>query len=300
MLPSNSCISPAILFCDDASHAAQRQLVYAEEVVSIFEPPATSTTSTPSSITISEVFFNSIIGRTDGKPLPIFLLYMKLQLDGVRDYLASLQVETFEWWERSSFEGNQQAHDRLADIAQYLALSCESLTAFPLRHGLEHGLCHPILMGIQRVQRAVKDAQLHKKDTLAAFSAVLSAKDAETSIKAANNVTSLTKLAFVFVPLTFMTSIFGANIAEFDSGNVPASTFAALLVSTAVLSILIGWVLTWERKGPIIRRLQYQVEWLFEFAKRDPLLAFQLGVFAILRGGCYKTFFTAQDPRRHE
>ena len=46
-------------------------------------------------------------------------------------------------------------------------------------------------------------------------------QDSHKSVEYAESLGTLTTLAFLFVPLSFITSIFGMNLVEFGSGNVP-------------------------------------------------------------------------------
>ncbi|KAF3206368.1 hypothetical protein TWF192_003662 [Orbilia oligospora] len=78
-----------------------------------------------------------------------------------------------------------------------------------------------IAMGdVQRVQEEVIELREILKETSALVSAQESIYEARRSVAQAESVNQLTRLAFIFIPLTFATSVFGMNIGEWQD-NVP-------------------------------------------------------------------------------
>lgn len=66
-----------------------------------------------------------------------------------------------------------------------------------------------------------------------------SINEAQKVIVQAERITKLTKLAFVFVPLSFTSSFFGMNFSQFTSGNnLGVWIWFAISVPTLLLSIL--------------------------------------------------------------
>jgi Mg2+ and Co2+ transporter CorA len=59
------------------------------------------------------------------------------------------------------------------------------------------------------------------RDRVTHRAAVLSLEESRKSIQMADSLKTLIQLAFIFVPLTFGTSVFGANLRLFGSRNVP-------------------------------------------------------------------------------
>jgi hypothetical protein len=68
---------------------------------------------------------------------------------------------------------------------------------------------------------------------------LLSIQESKRSIEEAHAITRLTQLAFVFLPLTFVTGVFGMNIKPFKDG-ADTWKFAITLVSVAVPAFLFG------------------------------------------------------------
>lgn len=60
-------------------------------------------------------------------------------------------------------------------------------------------------------------------------------KEARKSTETASSVARLTQLAFFFIPLSFVTSVFGMNIKQFNNGNVSLSAFFA---TAAIMTFL--------------------------------------------------------------
>lgn len=67
----------------------------------------------------------------------------------------------------------------------------------------------------------------------------ISVKEAEINAKTSERAQLLTTLAFVYVPLSFVTGIFGMNINEINGSKVPAWIPAVTLGATLSLTFLI-------------------------------------------------------------
>lgn len=75
-----------------------------------------------------------------------------------------------------------------------------------------------------------------------------SIKEAQRAIVQAERVTKLTKLAFVFVPLSFTCSFFGMNFSQFSAGSdLSLWVWAALSAPVLLLSMtFMKWDVAWE------------------------------------------------------
>jgi len=106
------------------------------------------------------------------------------------------------------------------------------------------------------------------------------------SLEQSRSIGHLTTLAFIFIPLSFMTSFFGMNIAEFGTGDIH---FRIFVVST--IAVLITITVVWSFSGWIGRRittvssnfygLRIRLETLRTLAVISPTAAFWLACFAI-------------------
>ncbi|KAI4195183.1 MAG: hypothetical protein LQ350_007357 [Teloschistes chrysophthalmus] len=82
------------------------------------------------------------------------------------------------------------------------------------------------------------------RDTLQVNSGIKSLEESRVSIEEGKRIKLLTTLAFIFIPTSLASSIFGMNVQEINSTGKPIWTFiltAILLTSAAVVT----WFVTW-------------------------------------------------------
>ena len=79
------------------------------------------------------------------------------------------------------------------------------------------------------------------KDHMSRYVSIMALRESKKSIQQADSVRRITQLAFIFVPLTFVTSVFGMNLAEFGTGSIKAWIFVvvAIAISLTVFAMLI-------------------------------------------------------------
>ena len=102
---------------------------------------------------------------------------------------------------------------------------------------------------------------LHKERITQAYSSLTSKvqiSDSHRSIAEAETVTRLTELAFLFIPLSFTTSIFGMQIID---GSTPASTYVAVAVALTSAAYLLRFFIyrTAQRRVEAIRVIRNRV-----------------------------------------
>ncbi|KAK6343301.1 hypothetical protein TWF730_010894 [Orbilia blumenaviensis] len=85
---------------------------------------------------------------------------------------------------------------------------------------IAHNAISSAMLDTRRVQDVVMELREVLKETSALVSAQESIFEARRSVAQAESVNQLTRLAFIFIPLTFATSVFGMNINEWQD-NVP-------------------------------------------------------------------------------
>lgn len=78
-----------------------------------------------------------------------------------------------------------------------------------------------------------------------------SLRDSHDSVKYADSVGIITVLAFIYIPLSFITSFFGMNLEIFGSGNVDLWLFFVTIVILSIITLAIwlvsGWISRWFR-----------------------------------------------------
>ncbi|EXK78324.1 hypothetical protein FOQG_16981 [Fusarium oxysporum f. sp. raphani 54005] len=106
------------------------------------------------------------------------------------------------------------------------------------------------------------------------------------SLEQSRSIGRLTTLAFIFIPLSFMTSFFGMNVAEFGTGDIHLSLFVvstvAVLAIITFVWLLSGWIehyLTTVSSNFYGLRLRLPV--LRKLASISPMATFWLVCFAI-------------------
>ncbi|KAH7146661.1 hypothetical protein B0J13DRAFT_553176 [Dactylonectria estremocensis] len=119
------------------------------------------------------------------------------------------------------------------------------------------------------------------KDRLGRRAAILALEESRKSIRIADSLSTLTKFAFVFIPLNFGTSIFGANVREFGTGVVPAWAFAVTVACICLATISLSWM--WSKQKGIQWNLVFKyVVWpILLFSLRSPIMASILGLYAL-------------------
>jgi hypothetical protein len=109
---------------------------------------------------------------------------------------------------------------------------------------------------------------------------------ATESVKQSRSIGHLTILACVFIPLSFMTSLFGMNVAEFGTGDIHLSLVAVstivVLATITIIWLLSAWIrpyLTAVSSNFYGLRLRQQL--LRKLASISPTAAFWLACFAL-------------------
>lgn len=111
-------------------------------------------------------------------------------------------------------------------------------------------------------------------------------QDSHKSIEYADSVGRLTSLAFFFIPLSFITSIFCMNLSEFGTGEVRfwvvVATAAGLLLFVLSVWFVSGWV------SPYLRKIQASLDCFWTnyqhwklLAQKTPRGGLWLGIFAL-------------------
>ncbi|KAK3327095.1 hypothetical protein B0T19DRAFT_399999 [Cercophora scortea] len=123
-------------------------------------------------------------------------------------------------------------------------------------------------------------------DQLGRRAAILSLQESRKSIQMADSLKTLTQLAFVFTPLNFAMSIFGANIVEFGSGTAPAWALAVTAVVIG-LTTMLTW-LVWSKIKGTLKAHASHIRAIFKLAQRSPALGLLLLVVLFTSYGAIK------------
>lgn len=117
--------------------------------------------------------------------------------------------------------------------------------------------------------KVLEEIKTHKERITEAYTSLTSKvqiSDSHRSIAEAETVTRLTELAFLFIPLSFATSIFGMQIID---ASTPASTYVAVAVTLTSAAYLLRFFVhrTTELRSDVIRNLRNKI---IAYAKLRP------------------------------
>jgi hypothetical protein len=91
------------------------------------------------------------------------------------------------------------------------------------------------------LQRFLMDSFQLLISSLSVIETVSSAEVAKVSLQQAARATKLTQLAFIYVPLSFVTSVFGMNIKEINDSPLPVWVcFVTLVIVGAATTLIFG------------------------------------------------------------
>jgi hypothetical protein len=129
-------------------------------------------------------------------------------------------------------------------------------------------LLHDYEYALEYAENILRDCS----EGITVFAHVASIHESEKAIQESRDVTRLTRLATVFVPLSFMTSVFGMNTPEFGEENGPALwvwVLASALLGLATLVILQRKEVTEFFRGAVWQPIKWTYqEWRHQWYKR--------------------------------
>ncbi|KAH8650591.1 hypothetical protein BGZ60DRAFT_193086 [Tricladium varicosporioides] len=98
----------------------------------------------------------------------------------------------------------------------------------------------------RKMLERARNLELHVRDTIQLNVSSLSLRESRRSITQADSIGRITFLAFIFLPLSLVTSFFGMNIQELTGNGFSWKVFGAV---TAVLCTLTAMVCLWMWRG---------------------------------------------------
>lgn len=160
---------------------------------------------------------------------------------------------SFEDIRHPSLKVNDRLHDRREDLIRLKAALLETnrhvppnldefLERFPhLTNKTEARWFSPIIHLQETLEEAEK-LEVFLMDTFQLLMSSMSVLDSRTSIEQAQRGQQLTQLAFVYIPLSFITGVFGMNVKEINGSPLSIwVTVMALLVALA-LTAIVSWL----------------------------------------------------------
>lgn len=145
-----------------------------------------------------------------------------------------------------------QINDRLHDRRQSLVVLRKEVTYAKKymprdvereMQGATQGLAPNTVFGEILAEAEIADRFL--MDTFHLLMSSISVLDSETSIQQAQSSQKLTQLAFIFIPLNLVTSMFGMNIMEVNGS--PIHAWVCVVVLVVVIACTIGLLTAYNR-----------------------------------------------------
>ena len=167
----------------------------------------------------------------------------------------------------------------LKDLREGLTVSILSLR----RHSSPSSTYSELLGDYEELLNDVKQREIDLKDVLNHKVSLLALKESKESIRQAKAVSRLSQLAFVFIPLSFVTSCFGMNLTVLGSGNGKiwvVCVISAALTVTILLISLYSWTVA-HRCSVLVERNTRPVRILFRLAKYLPAETMWMVLFMV-------------------
>ena len=131
---------------------------------------------------------------------------------------------------------------------------------------------------------------------MADWSTERSLQDSHKSVQYADSVGRVTVLAFFFIPLSFVTSLFGMNLQAFGSGSLRAQVVIGVTIGVVMLTSSIWFMSHWftNRLRKLLERFEgfwrFRRYWL-AMARVSPIRAFWMFAFMLAHGPDYYELF---------
>jgi Mg2+ and Co2+ transporter CorA len=95
----------------------------------------------------------------------------------------------------------------------------------------------------KQLDQDVSNLSAFLMDSFQLLMSTIATLDAQTSLEQANRGSRLTQLAFIYIPLSFVTGIFGMNLKEINGSPLSAWVTVVSLFILALFTAIIFWLL---------------------------------------------------------
>lgn len=174
----------------------------------------------------------------------VYILAASLWKSNLQYVGSRLEQVAFGELRRPTLETNDRLHDLRQDLhtirkrvkltKAWVPKAIEKDTRF---QGTQHGPKHlnPLLL----LDEVLADIEVQDRFLMDTFQLLMSS----ISVLDARRGARLTQLATIYVPLSFVTGIYGMNVREINGSSLSVWTTAVALVVTAALTALILWAM---------------------------------------------------------
>lgn len=177
------------------------------------------------------------------------------KLEVVEDIIRACEIEQLgNMWNISRFQFDLAY---LRKLKKDLTKTSDSIRDAQKKHPVK--LAETLLMDVDELNTRAQQLQDEFRDLLNRYVGLASLQESKTSIEQAESVRQLNRLAFLFLPLSFATSLLGMNVVEFGQGSlhiwifIPTAVTISLMVS--VLYVYFHDARVWlEKQWRALRR----------------------------------------------
>ncbi|MCJ1430220.1 hypothetical protein MMC29_008137 [Sticta canariensis] len=238
--------------------------------VSFCKPPGAYS---PTTATYYEAMLRNLspeaIEAANANPMEYIFAYARiltLKISSQMKYLG-VRIEQEEG-DTGTVEDMSAIWEGLKHLREGLTVSISSLR----RHSSPSLTYSELLRDYEQLLNDVKQSEIDYKDVLNHKVSLLALKESKESIRQTEIVSRLSQLAFVFIPLTFVTSCFGMNLSALGSGNGEIWIFCVISVALTVTILLIS-IYSWKvahRCSRFLENNTHPARVLFRLAKYLP------------------------------
>lgn len=179
----------------------------------------------------------------------IYLLVSCLWEENLRTLDKEIKRISFREIRNPRLEINSELHDRREDLARIKDGLIETEMYVPA-DVKEYFRTHPEWRSSSRIQienwkRLMDEAtklEAFLMETFQLFMSSVSVQDSHLSIDQAKRGSQLTFLAFIYVPLSFVTGIFGMNIQQINGSGLNIWVCFVALVPIFILTVMVFFV----------------------------------------------------------
>lgn len=194
-----------------------------------------------------------------GQPL-LYTLSSSLWESNLRTLTEVIHGISFEKVRNPTFEINNALHDQRENLAFMKSTLTETIKYVPsmavtyfdkhtyfIHHAAFRWKSATPIESHQRVLDAAVQLDGLLMETFQLLMSSISVRDSQQSIEQSQRATRLTQLAFIYIPLSFVTGIFGMNIQEINSTGLSIWVCFVTLTIIVVLTTGIFWFLRARR-----------------------------------------------------
>jgi CorA-like Mg2+ transporter protein len=184
----------------------------------------------------------------------LYVLSNSLWQSNLRFLAEDIKRISFEEIRYPNYNINEVLHDRREDLAFIKSGLTETTTYVPDKVR-EYFRTHPYysqrkdhvlpLTPVDRHQRTLEEAarlEVFLMQTFQLLMSSISVQESHLSSEQAKRATRLTQLAFIYIPLSFVTGIFGMNLKELNGSGLPIWALFVAMAIVVILTAVIFWL----------------------------------------------------------